>query len=122
MVKETIRRRRTQLKEWIWELWALAGSLLALIAMIALLASFDNKPIFYWNGVTLNALVSILSVAMKAFLLFAASQCIGQWKWILFSRDSRRLLDFEHIDLASRGPLGSLTVLWTVKGSYVYSL
>lgn len=102
----------------------MGASILSLVAMISLLASFDDRPIFDWHGLTLNTLISILSVSMKAFLIFAVTQCIGQWKWILFSHHNTRarpLLDFENIDLASRGPLGSVSVLWTVRGSYVHT-
>jgi hypothetical protein len=38
------------------------------------------------------------------------SFAIGQAKWAAFSRH-RRLLDFERIDSASRGALGSLRLL-----------
>ncbi|KAI9170741.1 hypothetical protein HJFPF1_00212 [Paramyrothecium foliicola] len=49
---------------------------------------------------------------MKALMIFGISECVGQWKWILFSRKERRLMDFERIDLASRGPLGSSILVW----------
>lgn len=110
-------RRIAQLKQWNLEILALAGSNLAFMVMVVLLACFDNRLVFEWNGVTLNTLVSILSVAMKMSLTFAVAECIGQWKWILFSRDTRYLIDFERIDVASRGPLGSLCLLWRVRGS-----
>ena len=110
-------RRLHELRSWTWELCALAGSALSFLAIVLLLACFDDRPIFDLYGVSLNVLLSILSVSMKASLTFAVAECIGQWKWILFSRDTRPLLDFEHIDLASRGPLGSITVLWKVRGS-----
>lgn len=37
------------------------------------------------------------------------SELISQWKWILFTRKSRPLLEFERINAASRGSMGSLT-------------
>jgi hypothetical protein len=76
---------------------------------------FDGKSVFEWNGVTLNTIISILAVSMKAFLLFSVAECVGQWKWIVFSRTKRRLFDFELIDMASRGPLGALSLLWRKK-------
>ncbi|KAM3448746.1 hypothetical protein MY3296_007554 [Beauveria thailandica] len=71
--------------------------------MIALLRTYDGHKIFSWNGVTLNAVVAVLSVAMKAALTSAVATCLGQWKWIIFSREECCVLDFEKIDQASRG-------------------
>ena len=80
--------------------------------MIALPAAFDGKSLFQWYGIKLNAIVSLLSIAMKAFVAFSLGESIGQWKWIAFSRDKRELMDFKRIDQASRGPLGSLHLIW----------
>lgn len=97
------------------ELWGLAGAVTSFAVMVVLLAVFDGRPILDWNGVTLNAIVSVISVAIKATLTFALAELIGQWKWILFSRGARPLVDFERIDMASRGPLGSLRLLVRMK-------
>lgn len=110
-------RRLAALKSWHLELWAFSGSILSFVAMAVLLACFNRRPVFDWKGVTLNTIVAVLSACMKTTLSFAVTECVGQWKWILFSRDARPLMDFERIDLASRGPLGSLSVLWTIKDS-----
>lgn len=113
-----ISHRLAEIKSWTGELWALAGSNLFFAAIVVLLVFADGKPIFTWKGVTLNTAISVLAVCMKASLLFAVSECIAQWKWILFSRAARRpLIDFEHIDRASRGPLGSVKVLFWAGGS-----
>jgi hypothetical protein len=84
--------------------------------MVALLAAFDGKEVFTWKDVTLNAIVSVLSLTMKACLAYILAECIAQWKWILFARESRPLIDFDRIDAATRGPLGSLRVLTRTKG------
>ncbi|KAJ1709498.1 hypothetical protein NYO67_8369 [Aspergillus flavus] len=118
-MKDTTPTKRlgTAYAPWIPELWALGGSGLAFAGMVALLRVFDDRPIFDWYGVTLNTLVSILSAAMKAALIYAISECISQWKWILFSREERLLIDFERMDSASRGPLGGINVLWKTRRS-----
>lgn len=114
-------RRKDRLKEfvepWSAELWALGGSSLSFAVMVALLGAFDGRPIFAWKGVTLNGIISVLSVCMKASLMFAVAECMGQWKWVLLSQRTRPLIVFERIDQASRGPYGSLKVLWSVGGS-----
>ena len=91
---------------------SIIASLVLLGGLVGLLFTFDGKPIFDNGIVTLNTLVAIISTANKATILYAVSHAIGQWKWIAFSgRQQRRLLDFERIESASRGPLGSLSLL-----------
>ncbi|KAL1850779.1 hypothetical protein Daus18300_012787 [Diaporthe australafricana] len=86
-----------------------------LVALAALLAAYDDRAVFDWKGVTLNAVVSVLSTASRASLLYAISELISQWKWIVFTSTRRPLIDFERIDAASRGPLGSLGLMWKCK-------
>lgn len=100
------------MKQWQLELWALLGSFSTLVGLAVLLAVFDGKSVFEWNGVTLNAVISVLTVLMKGFLVFAVAECIGQWKWIVFTREKRKLVEFEMIDLASRGPSGAASLVW----------
>ncbi|KAJ5184801.1 hypothetical protein N7491_007329 [Penicillium cf. griseofulvum] len=119
MSSKTTRRGIANWGAWKLELWALVGSVLSFTIMVIVLAIFDGRPIFEWKSVTLNAIISVLSVAMKASLTFAVAELIGQWKWILFSRDERPLMDFERIDMATRGPWGSLRVLSRMRGLQV---
>lgn len=111
-------RSRTTLADWGFELTALVWSGLSLMGIVLLLVFLDGHVIFEWKHVSLNALISILTVSMKASLLFAVAELIGQWKWIWFSRDARPLIQFEQIDRASRGPAGSLWVLDSSMGMY----
>lgn len=97
---------------WLPETASIFASVFLLYILATLLTVYDGKPVFEWKGITLNSVVSTLSTASKAALLHAISELISQWKWILFTRESRPLLDFERIDAASRGPLGSLTLMW----------
>jgi hypothetical protein len=97
---------------WKWEIVASMTSSALLIGMIITLAVFNGKEIYSWHGVTLNTVVSVLSTASKAMLLFALEESIGQWKWVSFSRQFRLLIDLERIDAVSRGPLGSAKWLW----------
>ena len=76
-----------------------------------LLACYNNKQVFDWNGVTLNAIVAIFSAVSKSLLANTISECLGQSKWIWFAREQRHLSDLDLIDSASRGPLGSLKIL-----------
>lgn len=81
--------------------------------MVILLLRYDGHTIFDWRGVTLNAVVSVLSTASKGFLLLSIGETISQWKWIMFSSMRHRLIDFELVDRASRGPLGCVRTLFS---------
>jgi len=109
-------RNNMKWTDWAQEYAAVLGSIASFIAMVALLATSNGRVVTTWKGITLNAVVSILSLAMKASLGFVFAECLAQWKWILFARESRPLIDFDRIDAATRGPLGSLRVLARTKG------
>lgn len=102
---------------WGQQIWALIGAVAALITMVTLLGRFNNSPIFSEMGVTLNTIISVLSVTVKAAVAFILSECIAQWKWILYAREERLMIDFDRLDGAARGPLGSLRVLLRTKGA-----
>ncbi|KAF7882674.1 uncharacterized protein EAF02_006037 [Botrytis sinoallii] len=97
---------------WKRELASLFCGTLCFIALAALLYAFDGKTIFRWHGITLNALVSILSTAAKVLVLYSIAESTSQWKWLHFSEQKHFLIDFDKIDAASRGPLGSFKLLW----------
>ena len=109
------------IRRWIFELGALCASMIALSMLFVLLVAFNGKPILDWNGISLNTIIATLTVIMKSVMIFSISECVGQWKWILFSQKHRRLMEFERIDLASRGPFGSLLLSWRRSTPYVYS-
>ncbi|KAK0622713.1 hypothetical protein B0T14DRAFT_564141 [Immersiella caudata] len=103
----------------IWILvFCLAASVLLLGALIGLLFAFDGEPIFGSGFVTLNTLVAIISTAYKACIVHALSFVMAQSKWVVFSHGRRRLLDFDRIESAGEGPLGSILLLFNsrVKG------
>lgn len=106
-------RPSNMLKPWSFEIVSFTISIATLIAMVAILASYNGKAIFDGRIITLNAIISTLSTASKATLLTVIASCISQGNWILFADRPRRLYDFEMIADASRGPLGSLKVLWS---------
>lgn len=95
---------------WGQEFFAIFVASLLFTVISILLAKFDGQPVFERNGVTLNTLVSICSVTSKAAIAFVLSVCLSQWKWILFARYEGPLINFDRLDSATRGPLGSLRV------------
>ena len=97
---------------WLWELlcWTLASGCLCTIAGI--LAVWDQRPLDEWHhSLTLNSILAILSAISKSALLVPVSSGISQLKWSRLS-DRRSLIDLQRFDEASRGPLGSIWLIW----------
>lgn len=111
-------QQQSLLSSFLPEILSLLLTIVSLAALVVLLITQDKKPIYTLRGgITLNTIVAVLSTISKASLLLVIGEGIGQWKWILFaargSGDGRgRLLrDFDRVDKASQGPLGSLKLL-----------
>lgn len=70
---------------WFWEILSLVFSFACFIAIVVTLLVYNNKPSPNLpQGVTLNAIISILATKSKASLAFVASESIGQLKWTWF--------------------------------------
>lgn len=118
-LSQSSRRLHAFLTDTWWpEMLALAFSSCCLLAIIGLLIHYDNKEIpDFPSGLTLNTIISILGVGSKSALMFAVAATMSQSKWCWFytpqSDRKRRLEDIQFLDEASRGPLGSLCMLFT---------
>jgi hypothetical protein len=62
-----------------------------------------------------NTLISIFAAISKTALLVAVADCIGQLKWIRFEQRPHLLKELEVYDAATRGPWGSLKLLFTTR-------
>jgi hypothetical protein len=102
-------------KLWKFEVLSMICSVGALLAIIAVLFAYDGKSMTRWNAwLRPNTVVSALSTLAKSSMLMAVGQGLGQLKWRHFERRPRRLLDFEVFENASRGPWGSLCLLYQI--------
>ncbi|RDW68808.1 DUF3176 domain-containing protein [Aspergillus mulundensis] len=101
---------------------ALLISAALLIAIVAVLATYNGTPQPNWSYMSLNALISWLSTASRGLILYSVSEGLGQLKWVWFARGPRPLLDLRAFDFASRGPYGALRMIWRVKGCYMAAL
>ena len=72
------------------------------------LSSWEYK----WNPTSTLALGITIA---KASMMVPVASALGQLKWRWFSKAPRTLDGIEHFDEASRGFLGSLRLLWTLK-------
>lgn len=97
---------------WSFEVLSILFTAACFITLCCLLLVYNLKqspdlP----QGLTLNSIVSILVTAAQSSLLFSVGNAIGQLKWIWSRQGKRQLYDMQAVDDASRGPLGSLTIL-----------
>lgn len=107
-------------RTWAWEVAAMLSSIGCISAIVVILSIYDkHEVVTFFDGITLNAVISLLSTFGKTTLLFVLGSTLGQQKWILYSQKSRLLIDAHIIDEASRGPLGSLWALWKIRTSWV---
>lgn len=111
-----VRRRNRLLSDtWCPEILAVLFSSLCSFGILLFLAVFDGKPAFRWHHLTLNAIISVFSTFSRVSLVYAVSSSLGQWKWNFSTEAARPATQFDTIDTASRGVLGALQLLWTLK-------
>ncbi|KAL4923316.1 DUF3176 domain-containing protein [Aspergillus undulatus] len=97
---------------WTLEILGCLTSIVFLVAIIAVLFYYDGRPMPQWPyGITINALVSVLSTVMKATMAFILTESLAQLKWSWF-RDGNKLSDLALLDAASRGVMGAFVVLF----------
>ena len=105
---------------WVLEFFSWVLSAACLIWIFLALYFRQDKPLPRWPfAITINVLLSVLSAIMKSSLLLPVEEAIGQLKWSWFRTRTRPLIDFEVFDSATRGPWGSVFLLFTNKGRCV---
>lgn len=108
--------RKAVIHLWLWEWIAWLIALLAIAAIVGVLVAFDNKSVPDWPwGITLGALVSVLATVATVGLAEPLAAGLGQARWLWYTEE-RRLADFELVDNASRGPVGSAWLVLRGKG------
>ena len=104
---------------WWLEIFAAVFSLSCVTVNAAVLSAIDGRPYrtFHMKSIdiTPNTFISIVSTFSKSSLLLAVSEGVGQLKWVFFQRHPHYLVDLQTFDNASRGPLGSLVLLWRIR-------
>ncbi|RDI81201.1 hypothetical protein Vi05172_g8850 [Venturia inaequalis] len=83
-----------------------------MLIIIVVLLRYNGKPDPKWKiGLSIGSFISIFSGFAKSALLLPTAEALGQLKWDWFRRSGNKIIDFERLDSASRGPLGSLVLL-----------
>jgi hypothetical protein len=101
---------------WLLEIVSWAFSAICMAVILTVMWHYNDHPLPHLGILTLNSLISVLSGFAKASLLLPTAEALGQLKWNWFSKKPRKMMDFEIIDGASRGPFGSMVLLANTKG------
>lgn len=124
LVKSQKPKRIDRFSEWVNDLWLfeILAWVLGTICLggIALTLSLHaDRPLPNWPlSITLNALISTLASISKAALMVPVASSISQRKWLWLSTGRWPLSDIEIYDEASRGPWGSLMMLFEIRWRY----
>lgn len=116
------RLQRIILDTWVPEIIAIVLSTTCLIAIAIVLRIFTGKvaPTLPY-GITLNAVTATLATASRSMLIYTVAAAISQLKWCWYQK-KRRLQDLQIFDDASRGPWGSITLLFSQRATSMASL
>ena len=101
---------------WRFEILSCLLFVLSLVAIFVTIYPYQGRPLPQWPySISINSLVAIYVVILKATMLFVAAEGLSQLKWSWFKR-SRPLEDLTRYDMASRGAWGAVRLLWTLRG------
>ncbi|PKY05453.1 hypothetical protein P168DRAFT_233986 [Aspergillus campestris IBT 28561] len=107
-----------------WSLEIVNGgiALASFASIVAVLAWYDGRPMPDWpEGITLNAILSVLTSIMKAAMVLIITEALSQLKWSWFNQ-RKQLSDLAVLDAASRGTPGAILVLTRFMPKHLVSL
>ncbi|KAF2403483.1 hypothetical protein EJ06DRAFT_471848 [Trichodelitschia bisporula] len=108
---------------WLLEILSWIFSALCMSAIFGVLLYYAGRKIPNWPlGITINGFISVFSGLAKAALLLPTAEALGQLKWNWFRDGKRPMIDFERIDMASRGPWGAFILLGRMRGMTLPSI
>jgi hypothetical protein len=103
------------LKHWYLEIITVVVAILLTAAIIILLAHYDRKTMPEWPfDINLSTAINLLSTFLRAAMIAAVAEIVGQIKWTWFTERTRPLHHLQDFDSASRSVLGSLRLLGVV--------
>lgn len=104
------------LRIWWLELLCCILFVGALAAVVVTIYPYEGRPLPQWPyRLSINSLISVYIVILKAAMLLVAAEGLSQLKWTWFGQ-YRPLKDLVSFDNASRGPWGSLNLIWRLRG------
>ncbi|KAF2647844.1 hypothetical protein K491DRAFT_784470 [Lophiostoma macrostomum CBS 122681] len=116
------RLRALWIDGWITEFLSCGLAVIAFIGLVVTLRIFNGHVLTEVPlKISINTLAAVFSAVTKSSLLLPVAEGISQLKWAWFSR-GRPLSDFEGFDSASRGPMGSLLLVFRLRGRNVAAI
>lgn len=104
-------------KAWAPECGWILVAVALFVALCVLLGEYDNKALPNWPmGLTLNTLIAFLATMCRSALIVPIGEGISQLKWNWFVAKKRPIKDLYIFDQASRGPWGSIRLIFRMKG------
>jgi hypothetical protein len=97
---------------WKWEAAACFMATVSLSAVVATLYPYNGQPLPQWPfRISINTLVSIFSVVLKASFALVVQSSIGQlqWQWL---KSERPLYDLTRYSEAGQGGAKSVAYIW----------
>ncbi|PSR79089.1 hypothetical protein BD289DRAFT_442963 [Coniella lustricola] len=108
-------RRRSRVSTgWVLEVLSFLCGICCLTAIIATLAHFNNVQQPQWAySINLSTLIALLATILRSMLMQVVESVTGQlkWEWL---QSSRPLSHIQALDDATRGPWGSIRLLFTI--------
>jgi hypothetical protein len=108
----------TSIDTWLVEIATMAISAASLSIIVVLLQQYNGCPQFRWHVLTLNAVISALATIVRIGFVVPAAASLAQWKWMWFSKRPKPLVDFQTLDEANRGLVGSIMLIWRTRSWY----
>ncbi|KJX93781.1 hypothetical protein TI39_contig4258g00001 [Zymoseptoria brevis] len=107
-------RHHLGIANWWQEVLAATFMIAAVIASYATLAPYEGRSLPEWpRYITISAILSIYSVVLRLAATLLLTEGLAQLKWRWFNKGGGvPLHDLALHDNATRGPVGSLQLLW----------
>ena len=105
------------IKAWAPEFGWIFLAVAIFVALVVTLQQYDNKGLPDWPmGLTLNTLVAFLATMCRSVIIIPIAEGLSQLKWNWFASKKRPVKDLYIFDQASRGPWGSVRLIFRMKG------
>ena len=98
---------------WVYEILASIISLTMLAAIFGVLHHYNSWDVDLWgHSWALSSLVGFLATISQITMAVPLASGISQLKWTWY-KESRKLTDLDKFDQSSRGPFGSVKLLFS---------
>ncbi|KAI6087467.1 hypothetical protein F4821DRAFT_277688 [Hypoxylon rubiginosum] len=101
--------------QWWWELGAIFVGVTSIATIVIFLSQVGETALATWDyPIQPNTVISILTTIGKSSMMIPIASCLGQSKWARLRRPTK-LKELQILDEASRGPWGSLVLLFNIE-------